>query len=99
MSTSQWRTIGRRSIICRSWRQRRGISMPRKDEAIVLTPGSQYRIKSLEARDKPMETIGIFKGYAAVAHDTAIVMELDKSSGEEKGRLRLIPSHMIISID
>lgn len=73
--------------------------MPRKDDAIVLTEGSQYRIKSLEARDKPMETIGVFKGYAAIAHDTAIVMELEKPLGDGKAMLRLIPSHMIISID
>jgi len=73
--------------------------MPKKDESIVLTQGSQYRIKSLESRDKPMETVGIFRGYAAVAHDTALVMELEKKLGEEKGMLRLIPSHMIISID
>ncbi|OGS42663.1 MAG: hypothetical protein A3K67_05510 [Euryarchaeota archaeon RBG_16_62_10] len=73
--------------------------MPRRDDTIVLTVGSLYKIKSLESRDKPMETTGIFKGYAAVAHDTAIVIELDKSHGDEKGRLRLIPSHMIISID
>jgi hypothetical protein len=73
--------------------------MPRKDEAIVLTPGSLYRVKSLEARDKPMETFGIFKGYAAIAHDTALVMELDKSHGDDKGKMRLIPSHMIIAID
>lgn len=73
--------------------------MPKRDEAIVLTPGSLYRVKSLESRDKPMVTHGLFKGYAAVAHDTAIVMELDESHAEEAGRLRLIPSHMIISID
>jgi hypothetical protein len=73
--------------------------MPKRDDAIVLTPGSLYRVKSLESRDKPMETVGIFKGYAAVAHDTAIVVELNGSGGEEKGRLRLIPSHMVISID
>ncbi len=73
--------------------------MPRKDEAIILTPGSQYRIKSLEARDKPMETTGLFKGYAAVAHDTALVMELGKEHGEDKGKMRLILSHMIICID
>ena len=73
--------------------------MPRKDDAVVLTEGSQYRIKSLEARDKPMETIGVFKGYAAIAHDTALVMELEKPLGEGKAMLRLIPSHMIISID
>jgi hypothetical protein len=73
--------------------------MARKDDAIILTEGSQYRVKSLEARDKPMETIGIFKGYAAIAHDTAIVMELEKPLGDGKAMLRLIPSHMIISID
>ncbi len=73
--------------------------MPKKDDAIVLTQGSLYRIKSLESRDHPMETNGIFKGYAAVAHDTALVIELDKSHGEDKGRLRLIPANMIMSID
>jgi len=73
--------------------------MPRKDEAIVVTPGSLYKIKSLESRDHPMLTVGIFKGYAALAHDTAVVIELDKSHGDEKGLLRLIPSHMILSID
>jgi len=73
--------------------------MPKRDEAIVLTPGSLYKIRSLESRDRPMETVGVFKGYAAIAHDTAIVIELDKSHGDDKGRLRLIPSHMIMSID
>jgi len=73
--------------------------MARKDEAIVLTPGSLYRIRSIESKDKPMETVGIFKGYAAIAHDTAIVMEIEKELGKEHGMLRLIPSHMIISID
>jgi len=73
--------------------------MPKKDDAIVLTPGSLYLIRSLESRDKPLETVGTFKGYAAVAHDTAMVIELDGSGGQEKGRLRLIPSHMVVSID
>ena len=74
--------------------------MARKDDAaIVLTPGSVYKIKSLESREHPMETVGVFKGYAAVAHDTALVIELDKGHGDEKGRLRLIPANMIMSID
>jgi hypothetical protein len=74
--------------------------MARKDEtAIVMTPGSLYRIKSLESRDHPMETVGLFKGYAAIAHDTALVIELDKSHGDDKGRLRLIPANMIMAID
>lgn len=73
--------------------------MSKRDDAIRLTEGSQYRIRSLEAKDKPMETIGIFKGYAAVAHDTAVVMEVESPLGKEKPMLRLIPSHMILSID
>jgi hypothetical protein len=74
--------------------------MAKKDEtAFVLTPGSVYKIKSLESRDHPMETIGTFKGYAAIAHDTALVIELEKVLGEEKSRLRLIPANMIMSID
>jgi len=74
--------------------------MPRKDDAIVLTPGSLYRVRSLESRDKPLETIGVFKGYAAIAHDTAVVMEVELSTNDSRERfLRLIPSHMIISID
>jgi hypothetical protein len=73
--------------------------MPKKDEAVVLTPGSLYKIKSLEAKDKPMETVGIFKGYAAIAHDTAVVMQLEKQLNDEASRIRLIPAHMILSID
>lgn len=73
--------------------------MSKKDEAIVLTPGSLYKIKSLEAKDKPMETVGIFKGYAAIAHDTAVVMQLEKQLNDESSRIRLIPAHMILSID
>ncbi|UCE91938.1 MAG: hypothetical protein JSV90_01975 [Methanobacteriota archaeon] len=73
--------------------------MPKRNDAIILTDGSQYRVKSLEARDKPMETIGVFKGYAAIAHDTAIVMELENPLGGGEAMLRLIPSHMILSID
>ena len=74
--------------------------MPRRDEtAFVLVPGSVYKIKSLESREHPMETVGVFKGYAAVAHDTALVIELDKGHGEDKGQLRLIPANMIMSID
>jgi hypothetical protein len=72
--------------------------MAKRDDAIILTPGSLYKVKSLESREKPMETIGIFKGYAAVAHDTSLVMEVEDTISGAK-HLRLIPSHMIISID
>lgn len=46
-----------------------------------------------------MESRGIFRGYAAIAHETAIALELDESHEGEKGRLRLIPAQMVIAID
>ena len=74
--------------------------MPRKDDAIILTPGSLYRIRSLESRDKPLETVGLFKGYAAIGHDTAIVVEVElATSGKKEKLMRLIPAHMVIAID
>ncbi len=32
---------------------------------VVLTPGSKYRLKSLESRDSPLITHGEFVGYTA----------------------------------
>ncbi len=71
----------------------------KKNEEIVLTEGSKYRVKSLEAKDKPMVTHGTFKGYTAIGSNEGICMELDESYKEAAGRLRVIPTHMILSID
>ena len=43
--------------------------MKEKEETFVLTKGSKYRVVSLETREKPLVTHGIFKGYAAIGHD------------------------------
>ncbi len=64
-----------------------------------LTKGSRYRIESMETREKPLLTHGVFKGYATIGPDDAIVMELDESHKDMAGRIRLIPCHMIIAID
>jgi hypothetical protein len=64
-----------------------------------LTIGSKYRIRSLESREKPLVSQGTFKGYTAFGHNEAICLELDESHGEGKGRIRVIPSHMVIAID
>jgi len=70
------------------------------EEAFVaLTKGSRYRIQSVETRDKPMVSHGVFRGYAAVGPDDAVCIELDESHRELKGKVRLIPCHMVISID
>ena len=64
-----------------------------------LTIGSKYRIRSLESRDRPLTSQGIFKGFTAFGHQDAICMELDESHKDEGGRLRVIPMHMVIAID
>jgi len=69
------------------------------DNEVVLTTGSQYRVKSLESRDNPLITHGEFIGYTAVGHDEGLCMKLDKSHKDMEGRIRIIPLHMIVCID
>lgn len=70
------------------------------DEGVVaLTKGSRYRIESVETRERAKVTKGIFRGYAAIGPDDAIVIEMDESHQEQKGKLRLIPVHMVLSVD
>ena len=73
----------------------------RKEEAGVrLVEGSEYAILSIGSRDKPMETRGTFRGYTFVGnHAEGICIELDQSHGKLSGRMRVIPTHMLISID
>ena len=68
-------------------------------DKIVLTEGSKYRIVSVEQKDSPMITNGVFKGYTSIGRDDAICMEMDKSHGDLKGRMRIIPCAMVIAID
>ena len=70
-----------------------------EDEGIVISPGSRLRITSLESRDNPLITHGIFIGYTAIAHDEGLCIKLDESHKELAGKLRIIPVHVIVSID
>jgi hypothetical protein len=71
-----------------------------KDNAkFQLTVGSKYRIRSLESRDKPLISQGEFKGYTAFGHEDAICLELDESHDDDNGKIRVIPSHMVIALD
>ena len=72
----------------------------KKDEkSLELTTGSRYRITSLSSRDHAVVTAGLFKGYISVASDEGIIMELDKTHDELKGKLRVVPVNMILFID
>lgn len=71
----------------------------KKEETIVLTFGSRYVIRSLESKDKPLLTAGVFKGYTAIGGDDAVCMELDETHEKLAGKIRVIPCHMIMAID
>lgn len=69
-----------------------------KDKDIELTEGSHYIIKSLSTRDESVETRGYFEGYIQLGKHQAMAMEMDDSH-EEPGRKRIVPCHMISSVD
>jgi hypothetical protein len=69
------------------------------EDIVSLTKGSRYRIESMETRDHTKITKGMFRGYATIGTDDAIVIELDESHQEMKGKLRLIPLHVILAVD
>ena len=71
----------------------------KSSDAIVLSPGSRYRVKSLEARDKPLITSGKFLGYTAIGHDEGMCIELDATHEDKVGKVRVIPTHAIVSLD
>ncbi len=71
----------------------------KNDESLQLTKGSKYRVKSMETRDQTMITEGTFKGFTVVGNVDAMVIELGEYHGDEKGKTRLIPSHVILSLD
>ena len=66
---------------------------------VSLTKGSRYRIESMETRERTKVTKGIFRGYATIGTDDALVIELDDSHQELKGKLRLIPLHVVLAVD
>ncbi|MFQ5553130.1 MAG: hypothetical protein ACE5EW_05370 [Thermoplasmata archaeon] len=68
-------------------------------EIFMMTKGSRYRLTSVESREAPMRTSGVFKGFATVGTDDAVVMELDETHTEDEGKIRVLPLHMILAID
>ena len=64
-----------------------------------LKPGSKYQITSLGSKDSPLISTGKFIGYGAMGNSDAICIELDKTHKKLAGKTRMIPSHMILSLD
>jgi len=65
----------------------------------LITIGSKYRIMSASNGDHTLVSVGEFRGYAAFSNETALVLRLDDSEGQEGGRIRFLPYHAIVAID
>jgi hypothetical protein len=73
--------------------------MAMKEIEELITIGSKYKIMSACSEDKPLISVGEFRGYAAFSNETALVLKLDGSDGQEEGRIRFLPYHAIVAID
>lgn len=71
----------------------------KREETFSLSVDSSYLIRSAESIEKPLITRGKLRGYATLGQETGITVELDESHGEDQGKLRIIPLHVILSVD
>ena len=71
----------------------------KEKEIQQLTEGSSYLITSLGSRDEPIISTGEFTGFAVVGAAEAVCIKLDKSHKKLAGKTRMIPSHMILTLD
>ena len=71
----------------------------KEEPPVQLTMGSKYHIRSLASREAVLETRGTFRGFVSVGSIDGVAIELDASHGELSGKLRVIPSHMVLAID
>ena len=70
------------------------------EKKMELTEGSTYKITSLGAKDSVLETEGVFKGFISIGVDeSGLLIELNNSHGNMKGKIRIIPLHVILLID
>ena len=66
---------------------------------VLLTLGSKYHVRSLASREAVLETRGVFRGVVSVGTIDGLAMELDETHKELKGKIRVIPTHMVLAVD
>jgi len=70
------------------------------EEKMEITKGSEYKITSLGVKDNPIETQGVFKGFISIGVDeTGLLIELNENHGDMRGKIRIVPLHVILLID
>ncbi len=66
---------------------------------IELVPGSKCVIYLATSNEEIAKVSGTFEGFVPVGEDSSLCITLDKSHGDKKGLVRLIPINMIAAID
>ncbi|HEX2021537.1 MAG TPA: hypothetical protein VHH36_02420 [Candidatus Thermoplasmatota archaeon] len=75
------------------------MSAKKEEHPVQLTLGSRYHVRSLASREAVLDTMGAFRGVVSVGTIDGIAMELDGTHKDLKGKIRVIPTHMVLSID
>jgi hypothetical protein len=70
-----------------------------KKPTINLAPGSKIRVRSAGTRDEALLSTGMFRGLVSVGGENSLALELDDTTKEERGRIRLVPLNAILAID
>jgi len=70
-----------------------------KRPAITFTVGSKVRVRSAGTENEAIVSTGTFRGFVSISGDNALAVELDGSGGDEKGRIRFVPTPAILAID
>lgn len=68
-----------------------------KKVSVALTVGSKVRVRSAGSQEEALVSNGTFRGLVSVGGDNSLAIELD--DGEEKGRIRLIPTNALFAVD
>jgi len=71
----------------------------KQNDNTQLIEDSHYRIKSLSTRNELLTTSGYFMGYIQLGRGQALKIKLDDDNDDDEGSTRIIPCHMITSID
>ena len=76
------------------------VSTEKDKERNPFVKGSVYRIRSLGSREEPVLTTGEFLGFTHIGMSSeALKIELGADHGEDAGRVRVVPVHMLLHID
>jgi len=64
-----------------------------------LRKNAEVTIFSLSSKDKVFETAGVFKGYTMLNQFSALIVKLPGKTTKNNENIRLIPEHMVLSVD